>query len=41
VLYSQDSPEIRKRNDRLAKANQQVKTSGGNTVDIKDVAPAG
>lgn len=36
---SQEPPEIRIRNDRATKANLQLKTSGGSTVNINDVAP--
>ena len=31
-------PEIRVRNDRGTKANVQLKTSGGNTININDIA---
>ena len=32
-------PRFRVRNDRTAKASVQVKTSGGNTININDVQP--
>lgn len=33
-----DPPLFRIRNDRATKANVQLKTSGGNTININDVA---
>lgn len=36
---SDDPPQFRVRNDRPSKANVQVKTSGGNTININDVQP--
>ena len=36
---SDDPPQFRVRNDRPSKANVQVKTSGGNTININDVEP--
>ncbi len=34
---SSDSPQFRVRNDRVDKANVQIQTSGGNTININDV----
>ena len=36
---SDDPPQFRIRNDRSTKANLQIKTSGGNTININDVEP--
>jgi hypothetical protein len=33
----EDPPKFRIRNDRAGKANIQIKTSGGNTININDV----
>jgi hypothetical protein len=33
----EDPPRFRIRNDRTTKANVQIKTSGGNTININDV----
>ena len=33
----EDPPRFRIRNDRTAKVNVQIKTSGGNTININDV----
>ncbi|MFA6467643.1 MAG: hypothetical protein WCW35_02015 [Bacteroidota bacterium] len=35
---SEEDPQFRIRNERLDKANVQIQTSGGNTVNINDVA---
>lgn len=35
---TEDDPQFRIRNERLTKANVQMQTSGGNTVNINDVA---
>ncbi len=35
---SDEDPQFRIRNDRSDKANVQVQTSGGNTININDVA---
>lgn len=34
-----EEPAVRMRNDRSTKANVQLKTSGGSTININDVAP--
>lgn len=35
---SEEDPQFRIRNDRLDKANVQLQTTGGNTININDVA---
>jgi hypothetical protein len=35
----EDPPRFRIRNDRSTKASVQIKTSGGNTININDVQP--